>query len=183
MMDRERALALMRASTTKLNLQKHMLATEAIMRAIARRFGEDEELFGLVGLLHDLDYEQTVDRPAEHGLLAADELAGRGYPPAVVAGVRAHNPANDRRETLLDRALHAVDPLTGLIVAAALINPAKRLSAIDAAFVYNRMGEKGFARGANREQIRSCEEFGLPLMEFLDLGLRAMQGIAEELGL
>ncbi|MCL6548291.1 MAG: HDIG domain-containing protein [Alicyclobacillus sp.] len=182
-MDREEALSLMRARNPRINLQKHMLAVEAVMRAVARRFGEDEELFGLVGLLHDLDYEETVEDPYQHGLRAADELARLGYPPEVVAGVRAHSPANTVRTSLLDRALHAVDPLTGLIVAAALITPSKKLAAIDAQFVQNRMNEKGFARGANREQIRSCEEFGLPLAEFLDLGVRAMQAIAGELGL
>lgn len=182
-MNREEAWALVRASTDKANLQKHMLAVEAVMRAVARRFGQDEEVFGLVGLLHDLDYERTVDRPAEHGVLAAEELSRLGYPAEIVAGVRAHNPENAQRTSLLDRALHAADPLTGLIVAAALITPGKKLAAIDAAFVHHRMGEKGFARGANREQIGSCREFGLPLMEFLDLGVRAMQGIAAELGL
>ncbi|MGE5550168.1 MAG: HDIG domain-containing metalloprotein [Bacteroidota bacterium] len=182
-MDREQALALMRAKTEKPNLRKHMLATEAVMRELARQLGAEVELFGMVGLLHDLDYDQTLDKPDEHGLRAADELARLGYPDEVVAAVRAHNPANTHRESLLDRALHAVDPLTGLIVAAALITPAKKLSAIDGGFVLNRMGEKGFARGANREQIRSCEAFGLPLADFLALGVRAMQGIAAELGL
>lgn len=182
-MDRERALALMRARSPKINLQKHMLAVEAVMRAVAGRFGEDEDLFGLVGLLHDLDYERTIDTPERHGLIAAEELAGLGYPEAVVAGVRAHCPANTERVSLLDRALHAVDPLTGLIVASALIAPEKKLGAIDAEFVLNRMGEKSFARGANRDQIRSCEGFGLSLPEFLALGVRAMQGIAGELGL
>jgi len=182
-LERAEALALMQSKTPRINLQKHMLAVEAVMRAVARRFGEDEELFGLVGLLHDLDYEETINNPAEHGIRAAEELARRGYPTQVVDAVRAHCPANTTRTSLLDRALHAVDPLTGLIVAAALITPEKKLAAIDAQFVRNRMNEKGFARGANREQIKSCEEFGLPLMEFLDLGLRAMQAIADELGL
>lgn len=182
-MNHETALALMRTRAPKVNLQKHMLAVEAVMRAIASRFGADQELFGLVGLLHDLDYEETVGHPAEHGRRAAEELAELGYPAWVVAGVRAHCPANTVRDTLRDRALHAVDPLTGLIVAAALITPAKKLAAIDAGFVQNRMGEKGFARGASRDQIRTCEDFGLPLLEFLDLGVRAMQGIADDLGL
>ena len=182
-MQRDEALALVRTRTTKPNLVKHMLSVEAVMRAVARRFGADEELFGLVGLVHDLDYDQTIDKPGEHGLLAAKELADLGFPAEVVAAVKAHNPVNTVRETLLDRALHAADPLTGLIVAAALITPAKKLSAIDAPFVRNRMGEKGFARGANREQIMTCEGFDLTLPDFLDLGVRAMQSIAGELGL
>ena len=182
-MDRGAALALMRAKAPKTNLQKHMLAVEAVMRAVARRFGQDEELFGLVGLLHDLDYEETVNMAEEHGRRAADELVRLGYPAEVAAAVRAHCPANTERASLLDRALHAVDPLTGLIVASALITPAKSLSAIDGGFVLNRMGEKGFARGANRDQIRSCADFGLALSDLLALGVRAMQDIAGELGL
>lgn len=182
-MNRENALALVRERVSKDNLIKHMLAAEAVMRAVARRLGEDEELFGLVGLLHDLDYDRTAASPARHGLLAAEELAALGWPASVVAGVRAHNPENPARESRLDRALHAVDPLTGLIVAAALINPAKKLAAIDAGFVLNRMGEKSFARGASREQIKGCTELGLGLEEFLALGLGAMQSIAADLGL
>lgn len=182
-MSRDEALELMRRMVPKPNLQKHMLAAEAVMRAVAARLGEDVELFGMVGLLHDLDYELTADKPAEHGLAAAGELERLGCDPAIVAGVRAHNPSNQSRVSVLDRALHAVDPLTGLIVAAALITPAKKLSAIDGTFVLNRMGEKSFARGANRDQIRTCESFGLPLPEFTSLAVEAMQGIAAELGL
>jgi putative nucleotidyltransferase with HDIG domain len=180
---REDALALMFSRVEKPNLRKHMLAVEAVMRAVAERFGENVELFGLVGLLHDLDYEQTLETPNEHGRLAASALESLGCPAAVIEGVRAHCPAKATRTSLMDRALHAVDPLTGLIVAAALIAPDKKLSGIDAGFVLNRMSEKGFARGANREQIKSCEEFGLPLADFVHLGLRAMQSIADELGL
>ena len=87
-------MALMKAKASKVNLRKHMLTAEAVMRAVARRFGADEELFGLVGLLHDLDYDETIDRPEEHGQRAADELARLGYDGDVAAGVRAHCPAN-----------------------------------------------------------------------------------------
>lgn len=182
--DRAQALALMRRHLTNGNMRKHSLAVEAVMRALARRLGQDEEKWGLAGILHDIDYEQTRDDPGRHSMVGADMLAGMGVDADVVEAVRAHNEAHGLpRDSLMSKALYACDPLTGLIVAAALIHPERKLAAIDARFVLNRFGEKAFARGANRDQIRTCSELGLPLEEFVDLGLAAMQAIAPELGL
>jgi len=183
-MQRSEALRLVEEKVKNSNLIKHMLAVEAIMRALARRFGEDEELWGLAGLLHDLDYDQTKDDPERHSLIGAGMLAELGVDPRIVYAVRVHNEVHGLpRENLLDKALYAVDPLTGLIVAAALIRPEKNLDIIDADFVLHRFKEKGFARGASREQMQTCEEWGLSLEEFVAIGLEAMKGIAGELGL
>lgn len=153
------------------------------MRRLAEHLGEDEELFGLAGLLHDIDYDETFDKPNEHSLKGARFLEEKGLDADLVYAVKVHNEVHGLpRKSLLDRALYASDPLTGLIVAAALIHPKKKLSAIDGGFVMNRFQESSFAKGANREQIRSCEELGLGLNEFIVLGLEAMQGIGRELG-
>lgn len=180
-MDREKALRLVEENLKTPNLRKHLLAVEACMRKLARHFGQDEELWGLTGLLHDLDYEYTKDKPEEHGLKTAEMLAGK-VPPEVIEAIKAHA-GKAPVDGLMAQALFAVDPLTGLIVAAALMHPQRRLEALDETFVLNRFKEKGFARGANREQIRNCEKLGLSLQEFISLSLSAMKEIAEELGL
>ncbi len=166
------------------NLFKHILAVEAVMRRLARHFGEDEERWGAAGLLHDIDYEDTKDDPARHSLLSGKIASELGFDDEIVDAVRAHNEYHGLpRTTKMAKALYSADPLTGLIVASALIVPAKKLSAIDADFVVNRMGEKSFARGANRDTIRASSELGLELTEFISLALGAMQGISQELGL
>jgi len=181
-MTRDEAWELVAAKVKNKNLQKHMLAVEAIMRTLARRLSEDEEKWALTGLIHDIDYEETSKNPERHGLVSAEFLEKKGLDAEIIHAVRAHNEHTDR-ETPLDYALYATDPLTGLIVAAALIHPDKKLAAIDTQFVLNRFKEKSFARGANRESIKVCEKLGLTLEEFVEIGLNAMQEISEVLGL
>ena len=182
-MDRTTALSLLTANVKNKNLVKHCLACEAVLAALARHFGEDEQTWRLAGLLHDLDYDQTADSPETHGCIAAKMLEQAGLDSGIVHAVLAHA-EKAPRESRLDQALWIVDPLTGLIVVAALIRPEKKLAAIDAQFVLNRMKEKSFARGANRDQIRACEsDLGLPLDEFIAIGVQAMQEISDELGL
>ncbi|MDI7277762.1 MAG: HDIG domain-containing protein [Anaerolineae bacterium] len=166
------------------NLIKHELAVEAAMRAYARRFGEDEELWGIVGLLHDFDYERYPDM-AQHSAAGAAILAERGYPAEIVHAVRAHNPAHgEPRSTLLDRALFAVDELTGLIVAVALVRPTKSVLDVDVQAVSRKWRDGAFARGVNRADIEAgAAELGVDLAEHIGVVLTAMQGIAEELGL
>jgi uncharacterized protein len=184
LMDRSEALQLVKEQVKNKNLIKHMLSVEAVMRRLAEQMGEDPELWGLTGLLHDVDYDRTMDTPEQHGLLGAQMLEERGCPQALIQAVKAHNEAlGFEAETLMDKALYAVDPVTGLVVAAALIHPEKKLSAIDVDFILNRFREKSFARGADRGQIESCRQLGLSLEEFIDISLRAMQDIAKELGL
>ncbi len=183
-MTREEAYALLKQHLKNKNLIKHSLAVEAVMKHLARYFNEDAEKWGLAGLLHDIDYDQTKDEPHRHSLEGADLLAELGLPKDVVYAVRVHNEMHGLpRNSFMDKALYSTDPLTGLIVAGALIKPEKKLSAIDVDFLKKRYNENSFARGANREIIASCSEMGLELGAFLRLGLEAMQDIADEMEL
>lgn len=181
-MQRDEAKALMERTIPNKNLQKHMLACEACMRALAAHFGEDQETWGLAGLLHDLDYDQTVNDFGNHGRITAKMLEGTDVPADVVHAIQAH-PGHVTAESKMDFALYAVDPVTGLIVAGALMHPSKKLSNVDVGFVMKRYKEKRFAAGANREQIATCERLGMSLDDFVGKCLAAMQGIASELGL
>jgi len=183
-MNREEAYRLIKENVKNKNLIKHMIAVEAIMKSLAEKLGGDEEKWGLTGILHDIDYEITAKDPNMHSIIGANMLKKIGLDNEIVNAVRAHNDMHKiERITLLEKALFCVDPLTGLIVAAALIHPDKKLSSIDYKFVLNRFKEKAFARGAKREQIKKCSELGLELEEFVKLALLAMQKISEDLGL
>lgn len=181
-MNRDEALELLKQNVKSENLLKHMFATEACMRRLAKEFGEDEDKWALAGLMHDIDYELIGDDFSKHGLVGGDILEKNGIDNEIIDAVRAH-PGNSERVTTIAKALYAVDPLTGLIVAATLMHPEKSLKAVDTNFVLNRFKEKRFAKGANREQIKSCEELGLDLKKFISICLEAMRGISNELGL
>lgn len=181
-MDRDEAIALVKENVKNKNLIKHMIAVEACMRALARHANQDEELWGLAGLLHDVDYDSTKDAPDRHGIVGASLLQERGVDERIVYAVKAH-PGSEERKSKIDRALYACDPITGLIVAAALMHPTKKIGNIDTDFVLRRFKEKRFAAGANREQIETCEELGLSLEEFTGMCLEAMQGVSSDLGL
>jgi len=181
---REEALDSVRANIENKNTLKHMLATEAIMRALAKRFGEDEEEWGLAGLLHDIDLELTEGDMSTHSRLGADLARELGASEAMAHAILCHNQAHGiPLETRLDKALYCADPLTGLITAAALVRPDKKLAGVEARSVGKKFKEKSFAAGANREQIAKCAGLGIELDEFLELGLEAMKGIAPSLGL
>ena len=183
-MTREEALNSIKDNVENENLIKHMLATEAIMRALAKRLGEDEEEWGLTGLLHDIDVELTEGDMSSHSKLGADLARELGASEATAHAILCHNEMHGiPRETKLDKALFCADPLTGLIIAAALVRPDKKLAGLEAKSVKKRFKEKSFAAGANREQISLCSEIGLELNEFIELGVEAMQGIAEDIGL
>lgn len=183
-MTRKEALDSIKANVENKNLVKHMLATEAIMRALAKRLGEDEEEWGLTGLLHDIDAELTGGDMSSHSKLGADLAKELGASEAMAHAILCHNEAHGvPRETKLDKALFCVDPLTGLITAAALVRPNKKLAGLEAKSVLKRFKEKSFAAGASREQISLCSEIGLELGEFVELGLKAMQEISSDLGL
>jgi putative nucleotidyltransferase with HDIG domain len=183
-MTREEVLDSVRANVENENMVKHMLATEAVMRALARRLGEDEEEWGLTGLLHDIDVELTGGDMSSHSKLGADLAREMGASEAMVHAILCHNEAHGiSLDTKLDKALFCADPLTGLIIAAALVRPDKKLASLEAKSVMKKFKEKGFAAGAHREQISRCSELGLELDEFIGLGLKAMRGIADDLGL
>jgi putative nucleotidyltransferase with HDIG domain len=166
------------------HLRRHMLATEAIMRALAPRLSGDPDEWALAGLGHDLDVEQTEDDFSRHGQIAADLLKEHGAGETVVHAVAAHNPMTGVvADDTMSIALIAADQLSGLITAAALVRPDKSLLGVQPKSVRKRFKESAFARGVERESILRCEELGVPLDEFIQIGLTAMQGAASDLGL
>ena len=184
-MTREEGFNLLKQNLQNQNLIKHCLAVEAIMKSLARHFGENEEKRGLTGLLHDIDYEKTKDNPSQHSLVGAKLLEDLGAEEDICQAVKVHNEAHGiPPKTLLEKALFIADPLTGLIVAATLVLPSKKIADLSTENILNRFKEKAFARGANREIIKKSEELlNLKLEEFVKVNLEAMQGIANELGL
>ncbi len=181
-MDREKALGLVKSHLKNKNLVKHSLAVEACMRALARRLGGDEERWGLAGLLHDLDYEVTEKSPELHTTETVKILEAEGVDPDIIRAVKAHAGQVECRNDM-EWSIFAIDPLTGLIIAATLMHPSRKLSEVDLGFLKRRYREKSFARGARREDIETISNVGLELDEFLSLCLEAMQGIHGDLGL
>ncbi len=183
-MDREEAVSLIKEHIKKDYLFKHILAVESIMRGIARYFNEDEELWGLVGLLHDIDYEKTADDPKNHGILAESFLKGKVVE-SIIHAIKSHNSeyTGVMPESRMEKSLIAADAISGLIVAAALILPSKKLIDVKVESVAKRFKEKDFARRCSRENIMVCEEIELPKEKFFEIALKAMQGISDELGL
>jgi len=183
-MTREEALKLVEDKITTKNLIKHCLAVEAIMAALAKRFHEDETRWALAGLLHDIDYETTKDKLEQHSLVGAEMLQALGIDSEIIQAVKVHNDTHHLpRLSQMDRALFCADPVSGLIVAATLVLPSKKIADLTAENVLNRFKEKGFAKGANREHIAACSELGLSLEEFIALAFQAMQAIASDIGL
>jgi putative nucleotidyltransferase with HDIG domain len=183
-MNREEALKAIRENVKNENLVKHMIATEAIMRALARKFGENEEEWALAGLLHDIDVELTNADLKVHSKPGAEMAKKLGASDAACHAILAHNEAHGEPcISLMDKALFCADPLTGLITAGALVRPDKKLASVEAKSIRKRFKEKSFAAGANREQIAKCSDIGLELDAFIELGLDAMKGMAGELGL
>jgi len=177
-------LSLIEARVADQNLRRHMLACEAIMRALAERFGEDPERWGLAGLAHDLDADETRDDFTRHGAEAAAALTAAGAPADVAHAVAAHNPATGvAAESRMDVALVVADQLSGLVTAAALIRPDKQLAGVQLKSLRKRYREGAFARGVDRAAIARCSELGLDLDEVLSLGLAAMQTVEPDLGL
>lgn len=182
---RDEAWALLTAHTSSPNLLKHMLAVEAAMRAYARRFGEDEEAWGLTGLLHDLDYERHPSQEAGHPFVGVALLRERGIPEAVCRAILSHaDYSGVSRTTQMEKALFAVDELTGFIIAVALVRPTRSLAGVDVPSVQRKMKDKAFARGVRREDIvRGADELGVPLEDHIGFVIEALQGVAPQLGL
>jgi putative nucleotidyltransferase with HDIG domain len=183
-MNRIAALALLHEYTQNPSLVKHMLSVEAAMRAYARKLGQDEETWGIVGLLHDFDYERWPD-PPDHPLKGSEILRERGYSEEVIYAIKSHADylPDCPRVHLLDKALYACDELCGLITAAALVRPAG-ITDLNAASVKKKMKSKGFARTVNRDDIdRGAVDFGVDLTEHIQFCIDAMKPLAEQLGL
>lgn len=183
-MNRKEALNLVQEKIKTENLIKHCLAVEAVMKAMARHLKEDEEKWGLAGLLHDIDYEQTKHDPAKHSLVGAEILSELKIDNEIVQAVKVHNEMHGIvRESLLDKVLYAVDPLSGFITAVALVYPSKKLSDVKISSITKRLKEGRFAAGASREGMKSIESIGMEFSRFAEIGLKAMQEIAADLGL
>jgi putative nucleotidyltransferase with HDIG domain len=183
-MIRDSALALMHEYTQSESLRRHMLAVEAAMRAYARKYGADEEKWGLVGLLHDFDYERWPD-PPDHPLKGAAILAERGYPADVIYAIKSHADylTDCPRVNPIDKALYACDELAGFITACALLRP-ERLAGMQASSVKKKLKSKGFAASINRDDItKGAADLGVELDEHINFVIAAMQPIAPELGL
>jgi len=181
-MQREKAIGLISQNLSNPNLVKHSLAVEACMRELAGYFSEDEEEWGMAGLLHDLDYDITSEDSDNHGLITAQMLKNENVSADIIHAIKAHNKKAEL-SSKMDIALYAVDPTTGFITAVALMHPSKSLENVNLKRMKKRFRESSFAKGADREQIRICEKLGIELDDFLDLCLRAMTGIRTELGL
>ena len=155
------------------------------MCALARKFKEDEELWGLTGLVHDIDWELTESTPEQHSLVGAQWLAEVGFPAEIVEAVRVHNHMHGiEPKTLLEKSLWCAEELTGLIVACALVQPDKKLSSVKPESVMKKFKTQSFAKGVNREIIAKCQEMiGLTLEELIDIELKAMQEMATDIGL
>ena len=181
-MNRQEALELVKQYLDNPNLVKHCLAVEACMRALAPRFEADPDTWGLAGLLHDLDYAYTADKPDLHALKTAEMLASYDLPEEIPHAIKAHNAKADL-DTPMDVALYTTDPTTGFITACALMHPDRKLASLDLQFMRKRFKAKAFARGASREQMAACSRMGLELDDFLVVCLEAMRGISNDLGL
>jgi len=181
-MTREQALELLQQHLHTRNLVKHCLAVEACMRDFAAHFGLDPEPWGLAGLLHDLDYEYTVETPSEHTEKTAALLAGSGLADEIIHAIKAHN-SRVEPASKMDLSLLTIDPASGFIIACALMHPDRKLGSLDLPFLKKRFKEKSFAKGASRVQMEGCSSLGLALDDFLQLCLGAMQKISAELGL
>jgi uncharacterized protein len=164
------------------NLLKHILSVEAGMRRVAEYFGEDAEAWGLCGLVHDLDYNETKDDEKRHTYVTAEWLADYDFPDQSMYAIHAH-PGHVPCKSRMDWALYAVDPTTGFLVACALMHPAKKLAVLDTEFLIRRFNEKRFAAGATRENIAACSNLGLELDQFLLIVRDGMMTISGELGL
>lgn len=189
-MTRDEAYQILNQLIKTPNLIKHHLACEVVMRALCKRLNPTADSvlidkWGTTGLLHDADYELTKNNPAKHTLVLEEKIAIQ-LDPEIMYAIKSHNwqSIGVQPKSLMDWSIYCCDELTGLIVASALIHPDKKLFSLTLDFVLNRFNEKSFAQGANREQIKLCEEtLKIPLNEFIAISLSAMQSISSQLGL
>ncbi|MFW6141885.1 MAG: HDIG domain-containing metalloprotein [Candidatus Saliniplasma sp.] len=184
MISRGKALEMMEKNIDTINLRKHCLAVAQIMKALAEELGEDEAKWEILGLIHDLDYEETKDDPEKHALKSAEMVEGK-VPEDVIRAIKAHNhkhtgvePKSDMENTLI-----AADAVSGLIVATALVMPNSKLEEVRPESVEKKFDDSSFAKNIERDRILYCEEPGMDRDEFIEISLEALQEIHEELGL
>jgi len=183
MISRDEALRMLSQYLKDSKLVKHCLAVGAIMKALAYELGQDPELWELVGLLHDIDYELVGKDLSNHGLVAAELLKGK-LPDEALLAIKAHNELTGiKDDSKIALALRASDHVSGLIIATALVMPSKSLKEVKLDSLLRKFKQKDFARNVNRERILNCEKLGIPLSKFLEIALKALQEIHEHLGL
>ncbi len=184
-LNREKALNRLHEHVKNEKTVVHCLASEAVMRALARRLGEDEDRWGLTGLLHDVDVEVTNADPKVHALKAEELISDFGFDEEMLDAIRMHNDEATGlpRSTRFQHALAAGETITGLIYATTLVYPDKKIESVKYKSVRKRMKEKAFAASVKREHIMECEQIGIPLDEFIQITVDAMRGIAGEIGL
>jgi len=181
-MDRPAAHAFAHEKCLKETTYRHLISVEGVMRSLARRFGEDQDLWGLTGLFHDLDQDHTGDDDARHALLAAEWLREAGVDERIVNGVLAHA-YEDYRTDLMSKAVVHADAVAGLLVAAALVRP-ERATGMKVSSVKKKLKEKSFAPGVNRDEVYDVEEsIGVPLDEFIAISIEGLQEVAPEIEL
>ena len=183
--EKKEALDLLRTHMKNENLVRHCVATEAIMRGLARSFDEDEDLWGITGLLHDLDLELVGDNMAAHARTTTEILEGKGYPEEGVKAILTHNGdvLGIPPETRFEHCLTAAETITGLVVACTLVYPSRKVADVKVKSIRKRMKEKRFAANVNRDRIRNIERVGMTVEDFIALSLEAMTGVAEDIGL
>src|SRR3989344_8422437 len=184
-MDRQQALDLLKEHISNQNLIRHNMAVGFIMQALAKKFGESQDDWELAGMLHDLDWEKTKDDFNNHTVVTKEILEKTDIKPEIIQAIFVHNWVhNIKPVTLLEKTLYCVEELSGLITAAALIQPDKKLASVTKESVLKKFKQKSFAAGVNREIILLCKEYiNLELDQLVEVSLSAMQAHAEEIGL
>jgi putative nucleotidyltransferase with HDIG domain len=184
MLTRAEAFPLLKKNLRTENLIKHSLAVEAILEEMAKKLGEDQQIWGLTGLLHDLDYDFTKHEPEKHSQITVKVLTDL-LPPEAINAIKAHNYQYTAQipQTYLDKSLIAADAVSGLIIAAALVMPSKKLADVTTKTLLTKYKDKSFAAGCNRKRIELCEDMELGLQDFLELSLNGLKRISDSLGL
>ena len=186
MITRTQAFELLKKHITGTFMINHHLGAEVVMRAFAAKFGDDPELWGICGLLHDMDWEYTKDTPHEHTKKAAEILRVEGVDEIIIHAVQAHHPSASgvQPSNLMEQCLYTTEELTGLMIACALVQPDKKMANVKAESVMKKLKDKAFARGVNREIVgKAPEVLGMSMEEVIAISLAAMQSIASQIGL
>lgn len=183
-MNREEALQLVKENISEPRLFQHVQAVESIMKALAKALGQDDQLWGICGLLHDVDFERVKGNPEGHGIMAEGMLRGK-VDERIIRAIKAHNHENTGTvpESAMEKCLIAADSVSGLLMASALVMPSKKMKDLKVETVRKKFRDLDFARGCSRERMLICESIGVPRDKLLEISLRALQAIGDELGL
>jgi len=184
LLTRVQALEIINKNVQKKNVIYHMIAVEAVMRALAKHSAEDEEKWSMVGLIHDIDYEKTESTPQKHSLIAETMLKDIAEAD-VVRAIKSHNfeHTGAKPETKMEKALIAADAISGLLIACALVKPSKKLADVNVETVAKKFKDKDFARGAHRNRILYCEQIGIPKEQFFEIALNGLKESASQIAL